>query len=100
MYPAQKSYLADDYAGASVCLSEVMEDIGVTEEFVALRRKIGIERALMSNLHFKLDGKSQYVYNFGSQSEGNFTVYFSLRFLMLIPFKDIVIRALKYYSLK
>lgn len=59
----------------SVCLSEVMADIGVTDQIVHLRRKVGVERAVMSNVFHKLGNHPQLVYNFGSQSEGKIFIY-------------------------
>lgn len=51
-------------------LCEVMADIGVTEEVVQLRIKVGVEREKVTNVCYKLSGLSKQSYNMGSQSEG------------------------------
>ena len=62
----------DNLSNVSTCLSDVMVDIGVTKEIVELRKKVGIERAALTSLQLILDGDNEIVYNFGSQSEGNY----------------------------
>lgn len=58
---------------ASRKLSTVLADIGVTEDIVKLRQKVGVERASMTNLMAILLDFQRQVFNFGSQSEGKCT---------------------------
>ena len=64
-----------DLKKVSTCLSDVMSDIGVTEEIVQLRRNVHLKRVAMTDVFYMLDNHPRRPYNFGSQSEGTFSSF-------------------------
>lgn len=60
----------EDVTRASVCLSEVLAQIGVTEEIVAIRRNVLFDVEHTANVFNSCLNKDDQWFIFGSQSEG------------------------------
>ena len=57
-------------ADQSIFVSEVLAEIGITEELVEARRNTWLEIESMNTLHWRLQDENVTWYHFGSQSEG------------------------------
>ncbi|XP_045208563.2 uncharacterized protein LOC123560435 [Mercenaria mercenaria] len=64
----------DYYHNISMRLSEVLDDIGVTENIVTKRRRTHLLRETMLTIHLRTIGEQTTVYNLGSRSEGTTTL--------------------------
>ncbi|XP_053381723.1 uncharacterized protein LOC128549230 [Mercenaria mercenaria] len=57
----------------SMCLSEILSDIGLNEEMVLKRRRAWLQRESLATLAHRLKGIQQTIYMFGSLTEGTTT---------------------------
>ncbi|XP_045169933.2 uncharacterized protein LOC123532538 [Mercenaria mercenaria] len=65
---------ADNSHNASLKLSEVFSDIGVSERLVMKRRRMVLLNETMATISYRLLGSNLSSYSFGSQSEGSTSI--------------------------
>ncbi|KAH3726410.1 hypothetical protein DPMN_052277 [Dreissena polymorpha] len=75
-------------ADQSIFVSEVLAEIGITEELVEARRNTWLEIESMNTLHWRLQDENVTWYHFGSQSEGTTTFWLDSDVDILIAQND------------